>query len=1082
MREKVTVAVVARYIYEHDNALIARFSSLMIHALEQLGDQSPDPKSIIKMLVDLMLVSWGQASWPSQQVITQYRVALSLKFIVSETDALTMTLLYLLHILLSPTYPAFNFLEDHGKGTSSSMSAPLSSMGHLTPAFETISNFLATSQDSENLNLYEILREIVTDNHEAILQTTSVTSNIQGSNPRTSSSDMAEVEKQALGLLHHQLSVNVDALGDLITQRKNMYDFMDVEIEHVDMVKEEEVVIIQKQQQEVVEEIEYEVLMNPSMELNSISLDDVEQQLAKTKIHQDQHVVCIRPSCSCHKYEPHPFIVDKCDNCFHTKSEHDSKGDLSRQIVPKVHRKIVSSLETEDNKVGDVVASRETIQDIHEEVTEEVVSVDVHEEFEEIEEVEKEDSNEEPRRLENPFKEAFALVDQLFIVLALCDVDWLRERNYGQLVKILGSAEFATVAALYQVTKDTDRVAKAVVSLFDASGLSLTLLKWAISKEVQTTASESILFRTDSLATKLWKAYTTTVGLNYIRSTLRPCVSELLQNPQGHEVDPGRVQATENPVENMTRLLETCNKFYSSFKESIESCPIILRLVCRHLFHEVAARFPGSEYAAVGGFVFLRYLCGGIMTPEKYGIFEGEISPLGRRALILVAKILQNLNNAVEFDGVKEAYMMGANAFIQEKMSDLKMIYDGLAATSEDVRIPLAVPSRSTFVSAQLDLEFLHSEIGFHLDDISAKLAGLVSNIERTAQHQKKVRIRTTRKIKTITKLETTKRITQVLKPIVKLEPAVSQVAVAFSQDTAIDTSVVSMIEQNPDAQDENPASEMIHGDKEALELPSSQQSGDLDVAEGDQVHEINTKSNLNLHDVDDHAKEGEIPVVEHDQQASVGEASKNEKEISDLPNPMERMIGSELQTEVDQPVMISTGEKDQMEQDQSVTTRGSQELPSISSHDDVLDIVSPVTKEIRADVNTTRDRPHPFLKSTTTSAISRPETVDSTSRLRSVSRVSVVRKGFGTIGYGQYHTAQLKRSPVASGNRDEFNPFQQKQVVPKDQYSRCKVEGCVCTEPELHVWMRNKCKNCFHGMEMHRIGCDEQQILEKTD
>lgn len=91
--------------------------------------------------------------------------------------------------------------------------------------------------------------------------------------------------------------------------------------------------------------------------------------------------------------------------------------------------------------------------------------------------------------------------------------------------------------------------------------------------------------------------------------------------------------------------------------------PSLLRDLCRLFFVSATQRFKDVDedqiYALVGSVLFLRYLTAALVTPELNGlgdVLDGRPSSRLRRNLILLAKLLQNLSNNVEF-GSKEEYM-----------------------------------------------------------------------------------------------------------------------------------------------------------------------------------------------------------------------------------------------------------------------------------------------------------------------------------------------------------------------------------------------------------------------------------------
>jgi len=93
--------------------------------------------------------------------------------------------------------------------------------------------------------------------------------------------------------------------------------------------------------------------------------------------------------------------------------------------------------------------------------------------------------------------------------------------------------------------------------------------------------------------------------------------------------------------------------------------------MCRHLQKSVETRFPTSQASAVGGFLFLRLICPALVSPISFGILKKPPTNESGRALILVAKILQNIANDVEF-GDKESYLMEMNELIKSRQPQVK--------------------------------------------------------------------------------------------------------------------------------------------------------------------------------------------------------------------------------------------------------------------------------------------------------------------------------------------------------------------------------------------------------------------------
>ena len=112
------------------------------------------------------------------------------------------------------------------------------------------------------------------------------------------------------------------------------------------------------------------------------------------------------------------------------------------------------------------------------------------------------------------------------------------------------------------------------------------------------------------------------------------------------------------------------------------------------MYKVVGERYRGSERIAVGGFMFLRFLCPAIVAPEAYGLVGGMLSSnlhvtahtnlaAGvlckeiRRGLVLVTKVLQHLANGM--NSFREPYMSGLEPFVTENQKIIEDICDQFA-------------------------------------------------------------------------------------------------------------------------------------------------------------------------------------------------------------------------------------------------------------------------------------------------------------------------------------------------------------------------------------------------------------------
>eukprot|EP00026_Physarum_polycephalum_P005719 Phypoly_transcript_05756.p1 GENE.Phypoly_transcript_05756~~Phypoly_transcript_05756.p1 ORF type:complete len:548 (+),score=128.32 Phypoly_transcript_05756:134-1777(+) len=286
-------------------------------------------------------------------------------------------------------------------------------------------------------------------------------------------------------------------------------------------------------------------------------------------------------------------------------------------------------------------------------------------------------------------------------------------------LKLLLAPDLALVDGLCSVIQATefDDVSKALVSVFDAHGEAVRLLRWAIHHEIQCTEAASTLFRGVSVATKLVSAYFKLKGKDYLKKILSHLIKEVVVNGCRLEVDPEKIEACDELKANQERLQFHCRVLMDNIFKTVEDCPTALRQVFQAAQQETVARFPDMKLTVVGGFFFLRFVCPSLVAPEGYGLSEQVPDTKARRSLILVSKILQNLANQVEF-GSKEEYMKIMNSFITGNMQTMATFVDHLASPPPSPKPPSSSPSRDLSLE-QLDL--LYTQCAFLKEKIYKK-------------------------------------------------------------------------------------------------------------------------------------------------------------------------------------------------------------------------------------------------------------------------------------------------------------------------------------------------------------------------
>jgi len=257
---------------------------------------------------------------------------------------------------------------------------------------------------------------------------------------------------------------------------------------------------------------------------------------------------------------------------------------------------------------------------------------------------------------------------------------------------------------------------EALVKGLDAFGWILPVIKQGITLEIQKTNQPNTLFRANTIITKLMTQFTKLLGAQYLHQTLSAHVNQILREPQGYEVDTTKIQAGEDVQANMQKLQQSSQLFLDSIISTLDACPLPFREMAFHLQTEAIKKFPESRHTAVGGFIFLRFFCPAILSPESCGLSSGTIPSVeNRRPLMLISKTLQNLASGVSF----KTNMELMNSFMENNTAALDQFFSQITVVPPEY---VYTPTYTLDEVNKHDLPFIHKSILQKLDPIAKNL------------------------------------------------------------------------------------------------------------------------------------------------------------------------------------------------------------------------------------------------------------------------------------------------------------------------------------------------------------------------
>lgn len=347
-----------------------------------------------------------------------------------------------------------------------------------------------------------------------------------------------------------------------------------------------------------------------------------------------------------------------------------------------------------------------------------------------------------------------------------------KERElYGQLFALLQSETryVSTLARLVKLGEIDNLLQTVMFTLYGnqydegEEHLLLSMFKSVLFEEFRSSKSIANLLRANTALTRMMTTYTRRgPGQQYLKQVLTSVLGQLTSaqdlvleiNPlkvyesmlnqresqTGQSSSLNRKPTAEEAAANkevqdiiaprLQKLGEIADQFISAFIASLDLVPYGIRWICRQISLLTREMFPTASreqtLSLVGGFYLLRFVNPAVVTPQAFMLVEAKLSANARRNLTLLAKILQNLANNIQFGGVKEFYMAPLNSVLDsnkprinnflEKLTDVE---DLEAHLNLDRYIALGKTGEN-FINISLnEMYFIHSLLNQHLPVIA---------------------------------------------------------------------------------------------------------------------------------------------------------------------------------------------------------------------------------------------------------------------------------------------------------------------------------------------------------------------------
>ncbi|KAI8957975.1 hypothetical protein F5Y11DRAFT_337723 [Daldinia sp. FL1419] len=181
-------------------------------------------------------------------------------------------------------------------------------------------------------------------------------------------------------------------------------------------------------------------------------------------------------------------------------------------------------------------------------------------------------------------------------------------------------------------------------------------------------------------------------------------------------------------IDHLRDLREISDQFFLALEDLLVRMPYGLRFICQQMFEALCQRFQREPQhhvlQIVGNWIWRFYLQPALVNPEQVGVIEKTLSPLQKRNLGEVAKVLSQIHSGRPFGG-ENIYLQPLNAFVGESIERLTHITNNLISVPDaestfdiDEFNDLYAKNRPTLYIKMTDIFAIHSLVAHEIPTI----------------------------------------------------------------------------------------------------------------------------------------------------------------------------------------------------------------------------------------------------------------------------------------------------------------------------------------------------------------------------
>ncbi|POS85464.1 hypothetical protein EPUL_004776 [Erysiphe pulchra] len=139
-------------------------------------------------------------------------------------------------------------------------------------------------------------------------------------------------------------------------------------------------------------------------------------------------------------------------------------------------------------------------------------------------------------------------------------------------------------------------------------------------------------------------------------------------------------------INHLRDLREIANDFLLSLESLLNKMPYGIRFVCQQIFQALCQRFSSVSQQlllqTVGNWLWKFYLQPALLAPETTGVIERQLTPLQKRNLGEIAKVLNQVSSGRLFGG-ENLYLQPLNAYVEDAIERMSIIFANIISVPD---------------------------------------------------------------------------------------------------------------------------------------------------------------------------------------------------------------------------------------------------------------------------------------------------------------------------------------------------------------------------------------------------------------